>query len=40
MNDEIQAALTELRAGVAARDRDAVEDAIGQLEFFIVEDGA
>jgi hypothetical protein len=38
MDDEIQA-LTELRAGVAARDRDAVEDAIGQLEF-VVEDGA
>ena len=39
MNDEIDAVLTELRAAAADRDADRVQDAIGQLEFFIVEDG-
>jgi hypothetical protein len=40
MNEEIQAVLAELRAGTAERDADRVEDALGQLEFFIVEEGA
>jgi hypothetical protein len=35
MNDEIRSLLGTLRAAVAARDADAVEDAVGQLEFYI-----
>ena len=38
MDDEISNLLATLRAGVAARDADAVEDVIGQLEFY-VDDG-
>jgi hypothetical protein len=37
--DEIVSAFTALREAAVARDADGVEDAIRQLEFFIVEDG-
>ena len=38
MHNEIEEQVAQLRAGVATRNADVVEDAIGQLEFFIWDD--